>query len=57
MENQGICPQCRHDKQCSFPRRFPIISCEKFATQEAKKIKTNLRNKKSYNTMAVVLNP
>ena len=30
MEKKGLCSTCVNDKQCTFPRRFPVLQCEEF---------------------------
>ena len=28
MEKKGLCSTCSHDKDCDFPRIFPVWQCE-----------------------------
>jgi len=30
MEKKGLCSTCTHDKDCTFPRKFPVWQCEEF---------------------------
>jgi len=34
MEKKGLCQTCVNDKDCSFPRRFPVLQCEEFQDRE-----------------------
>jgi len=34
MEKKGLCITCVNDKDCSFPRRFPVLQCEEFQDRE-----------------------
>jgi hypothetical protein len=36
MEKKGLCSTCIHDKECTFPRKFPVWQCEEFTTGETK---------------------
>jgi len=40
MEKKGLCSTCTHDKDCTFPRKFPVWQCEEFSGYELKPIKT-----------------
>ena len=31
---RGICTICVSDKQCSFPRKFPVLECEEYSDYE-----------------------
>lgn len=37
MIKKGLCSTCSNDKECSFPRKFPVWQCEEF---DGYKIKT-----------------
>jgi hypothetical protein len=28
MDKKGLCVTCSHDKDCDFPRKFPVLQCE-----------------------------
>jgi hypothetical protein len=30
MGKKGLCDTCMNDKDCTFPRRLPVIYCEEF---------------------------
>lgn len=30
MEKKGLCSTCIYDKECTFPRKFPVLQCEEF---------------------------
>jgi hypothetical protein len=30
MKKKGLCSTCANDKDCDFPRKFPIWQCEEF---------------------------
>lgn len=30
MQNKGLCNTCVKDKECSFPRKFPMFLCDEF---------------------------
>lgn len=34
MENKGLCITCIYDKECKFPRKFPVLQCEEFSSYE-----------------------
>lgn len=34
MVKRGLCSTCVHDKGCTFPRKFPVLQCEEFSTEE-----------------------
>jgi len=36
MKNKGLCTTCIFDKSCSFIRKFPVLQCEEFSTDELK---------------------
>jgi len=36
MENKGLCSTCVNDKDCNFPRKFPVLQCEEFTDCERK---------------------
>jgi len=36
MEKKGLCITCAYDKGCAFPRKFPVVQCEEFTTEEPK---------------------
>lgn len=40
MEKKGLCSTCVHDKECTFPRKFPVWQCEEFSGYELKPTKT-----------------
>ncbi len=31
MEKRGLCSACVFDKECSFPRKYPIWECGEFS--------------------------
>jgi hypothetical protein len=31
MGKKGLCVTCVNDKDCTFPRRFPVLQCEEFS--------------------------
>lgn len=39
MEKKGLCVTCVEDKNCAFPRRFPVLHCEEFTNHEPKPVK------------------
>ncbi len=39
MEKKGLCINCTHDKDCSFPRKFPVWQCEEFSDYEPSQTK------------------
>ena len=36
MEKKGLCSICVNDKECTFPRKFPVWQCEEFQNYEPK---------------------
>ena len=40
MVSKGLCITCVQDKECTFPRKFPVLQCEEFTTEELKLAKT-----------------
>jgi hypothetical protein len=36
MENKGLCVTCVSDKDCTFPRKFPVIQCQEFSDESRK---------------------
>lgn len=36
MEKKGLCSTCVNDKECTFPRKFPVLQCEEFTGYESK---------------------
>ena len=36
MEKKGLCSSCVNDKECTFPRSFPVFQCEEFVGYEPK---------------------
>lgn len=40
MEKKGLCSTCIHDKDCTFPRQFPVWQCEEFSDYEPKPTNT-----------------
>jgi len=52
MKNKGLCSTCSNDKDCDFPRKFPVSQCEEFngygKTQKEQKTnkETKQKNKK-----------
>ena len=42
MENKGLCNTCINDKDCSFPRKFPVYLCEEFDIDSLKLEKTKI---------------
>ena len=35
MEKKGLCITCINDRECTFPRRFPVLECEEFTNKES----------------------
>jgi len=33
-KKKGLCSTCEHDKDCAFPRKFPVWECEEFSDCE-----------------------
>ena len=50
MQDKGLCEICINDKDCTFPRRFPVLECKEYSTNGSvtvkKKIKKN-RNRRA----------
>jgi len=44
MDKKGLCSTCLNDKECSFPRKTPVLQCEEFNDYEPKT--TNIERKK-----------
>jgi hypothetical protein len=40
MKKKGLCSTCSNDKDCNFPRRFPVMQCEEFNGYETESPKT-----------------
>jgi hypothetical protein len=36
MKKKGLCSTCSNDKDCTFPRKFPVWQCEEFNGYEIK---------------------
>ncbi len=36
---KGLCSTCVYDKECTFPRKFPVLQCEEFSSYEPKPTK------------------
>lgn len=34
MVKKGLCETCVNDKDCAFPRKFPVLQCEEFDDRE-----------------------
>jgi len=34
MESKGLCITCVNDKECKYPRKFPVLQCEEFSIYE-----------------------
>jgi hypothetical protein len=45
MKNKGLCITCVHDKECRFPRKFPVLQCEEFSNYEPEENKQGKKNK------------
>ncbi|MFH1798476.1 MAG: hypothetical protein ABH844_03940 [Candidatus Omnitrophota bacterium] len=50
MEEKGLCGTCSRDKECAFPRKFPIWQCEEFTDYVVKSsnqpvMKPKIKNK------------
>ncbi len=43
---KGLCISCIYDKDCSFPRKFPVLQCEEFSCVEPKVDKREGKNEK-----------
>lgn len=39
MKKKGLCSSCVNDKECTFPRQFPVLQCEEFTGYEPKPTK------------------
>lgn len=39
MKKKGLCGSCVNDRQCTFPRKFPVVQCEEFTGYEPKPAK------------------
>jgi hypothetical protein len=37
MEKKGLCETCSNDKNCDFPRVFPVHQCEELDDNKTKK--------------------
>jgi hypothetical protein len=53
MRKKGLCSACINDKECSFPRKFPVWQCEEFEGYEKK----TLKNKEKKKTIAIIKIP
>jgi hypothetical protein len=47
MKKKGLCSSCINDRECSFPRKFPVWQCEEFKGYEKKDIKKQRKRKLS----------
>ena len=45
MDKKGLCSLCVKDKDCTFPRQFPVIECEEFVGYEPRP--TELKEEKT----------
>ncbi len=56
MEKKGLCITCINDKECTFPRRFPVIQCEEFTGYEPRviKVKTGRLKKMQFDEESTV---
>jgi hypothetical protein len=54
MKNKGLCSTCSNDKDCDFPRKFPVWQCEEFNgyVKTKKQHKINKEKKKNKRAMA-----
>jgi len=45
MEKKGLCRSCNAEKNCLFPRRFPVLFCEEFNdfTNHRYNVKTKIK--------------
>ena len=43
MERKGLCSTCVNDKECTFPRKFPVLQCEEFTGFEPRPVKPKKR--------------
>ena len=39
MKTKGLCSTCVNDKECTFPRKFPVWQCEEFTDVKPKTTK------------------
>lgn len=46
MEKKGLCSACMHDKECTFPRNFPVLEYEEFSGYELKPTKARETKRK-----------
>ena len=51
MKKKGLCSTCANDKECDFPRKFPVAQCEEFDGygKTTQKIKSSKKTKKKFN--------
>lgn len=56
MEKKGLCSTCVNDKECTFPRKFPVLQCEEFTGYEPKPTKIGKveRKKMRFNEEPVI---
>ena len=49
MKKKGLCSTCTNDKDCDFPRKFPVAQCEEFDGygKASKKMKKSKKNEKT----------
>jgi hypothetical protein len=49
MKKKGLCSTCINDKDCDFPRTFPVSQCEEFEGYEktSQKIKNSKKTKQN----------
>jgi hypothetical protein len=47
MKKKGLCSTCLHDRDCDFPRKFPVWQCEEFNGygKDSQKIKDSKKTK------------
>jgi hypothetical protein len=51
MKKKGLCSTCTNDKDCDFPRKFPVYQCEEFNGYEATPKGKRINNKKKQKTI------
>lgn len=39
MAKKELCITCSYDKDCTFPRRFPVLQCEEFSDYQPTAVK------------------
>jgi hypothetical protein len=50
MIKKGLCSTCTNDKDCTFPRKFPVRQCDEFNGYETIRRKTKINKKTKQKT-------